>query len=394
MGRVRLWVSCVTVCGLCTIAAAQASAVTLGTTTFPSGAAPFGCTPSAFYVQTATDSASQYTVPAGGGQVISWSTNTNGDASGGSLALLVLRPTGSGSYAIVGFDSETLPNPLPAVATFTLASPIAVTGGEQLGLYYNSGALEQCFYTGGGGIPKADTWTAGTPAAAPTVGATYTPSIAMATGGVLNVAAELMPNEDVSVTGAAMPSAITAGGVGEYLFAVSRSGPGVAPITFADTVPNGLRILSAVASFGTCAVAGQAVSCTIDGAGATGAGASVSIVVAASSAGAFTDTAGVSTSSPDPHAGDNTTSATLTVNPPAASPCKTIALAGAPLAVAKTVIPALNCKLGKITKKTSNRVHKGNVISSNPGPGKTLVAGSAINVVVSSGPPKKRKRTK
>ena len=391
MGRIRLWVGCVTVCGVSAIAAAPASALTLGTTTFPSGAAPTGCTPSAFYVQTATESALRYTVPAGGGRITSWSTNTTGDAAGGPMALLVLRPTEIGSYAIVGFDSQTLPNPLPDVATFTLASPITVTGGEQLGLYYNAGPLEQCFYTGGAGIAQADTWTAGTPVVAPTVGATYTPSIGMQNGGLINVSAQLAQDEDVSVTGAAMPSSITAGGVGEYLFTVSRSGPGTAPITFADRMPSGLRILSAVASFGSCAVAGQAVSCTIDG-GATSAGASVSIVVSATSAGTFTDPASVSTALSDPQPANNSTSATLTVNPPAASPCKTIALAGAPLAVAKTVIPALHCKLGRVTKKTSKTVHKGDVISTSPGPRKTLVAGSAINIVVSSGPPKKTKR--
>lgn len=92
------------------------------------------------------------------------------------MALLVMRPTGADSYAVVGFDSQTLPNSLPGVATFTLASPIAVTGGEQLGLYYSSGPLEQCYYTGGA-IPQADTWTAGAPVAAPAVGATYARSI-------------------------------------------------------------------------------------------------------------------------------------------------------------------------------------------------------------------------
>jgi hypothetical protein len=391
VGRVRLWVSCAAACGMFAIVVAPASALTLGTTTFPGGAAPIGCTPSAFYVQVATDSALQYTVPAGGGQITGWSTNTTGDAAGALMALLVLRPTAGGSYAVVGFDSETLPNPLPAVATFALASPIAVTGGEQLGLYYSSGPLEQCFYTGGAGIPPADTWTAGTPAAAPTAGAIYTPSIGITSGGLINVSAQLAPNDDVSVAGAAVPPSITAAGVGEYLFTVSHSGPGAAPITFTDTVPSGLTILSAVAGSGSCDVSGRAVSCTIDG-GATSA--SVSIVVTAPSAGTFTDAASVSTSLPDPNPANNNATAKLTVNQPAARPCKTIALAGAPLSVAKRVIPALNCTLGKVTKKASKHVRKGNVISTRPGPGKTLVASSAINIVVSEGPPKARKPKK
>jgi hypothetical protein len=87
-------------------------------------------------------------------------------------------------------------------------------------------------------------------------------------------------------------------------------------------------------------------------------------------------------------------SANFVPNPgtPAAPPCQVTKLAGAPLAVAKTVISAHNCVIGTTTKKASNKVPKGHVISTTPGPGSTLAAGAAVNVVVSSGPPK-RKRT-
>jgi Domain of unknown function DUF11/PASTA domain len=380
------------VCGVFAVTGAPASALTLGTTTIPSGASPNACTTGAFYAQSTTDGAIQYAVPSAGGEITSWSTNTTGATAGTPLTLLVLRPSG-GAYKIVGFNSETLPSPLPAsgIATFTVASPISAVGGDVLGLY-GSATSVTCFFSGGPSIPAADIISAAAAVAPPAVGSTYTPAVS-APNILTNVAATLVQSEDVSMTGSAMPSSITAGGAAEYSFNVSHAGPTTVPITFTDTVPSGLTILSAVAGSGTCTVTGQAVSCTIN-ADSSGASSSVSIVVTAPSAGRFTDTASVSTSLADPSTANNSASATLTVNRPARTPCKTIALAGAPLSVARTVIPALNCKVGKITKKASRNVHKGNVISTSPGPGKTLTAGSKVNVVVSAGPPKRKRKRK
>jgi hypothetical protein len=88
-------------------------------------------------------------------------------------------------------------------------------------------------------------------------------------------------------------------------------------------------------------------------------------------------------------------SANFVPNPGTPAPsCQVTKLAGVSLAVAKTVIPAHNCKIGKTTKKASNKVRKGHVISTTPGPGSTRAAGTAVNVVVSSGPPKHTKRPK
>jgi hypothetical protein len=128
-----------------------------------------------------------------------------------------------------------------------------------------------------------------------------------------------------------------------------------------------------------------------------GTGAPVSIIVSAPTAGKYADTATVAGSLTDPNPANNVASATLTVNAPALTPpppCKTIQLAGAPLALAKVVIPALNCTVGKVTSKASKTVRKGFVISTSPGPGATLAAGSVVNIVTSSGPPKKKKKSK
>jgi beta-lactam-binding protein with PASTA domain len=68
-------------------------------------------------------------------------------------------------------------------------------------------------------------------------------------------------------------------------------------------------------------------------------------------------------------------------------------LKGLSLALAKRVITAVNCKLGKVTKAASKKVKKGVVISSSPGAGKTLANGTKIKVVQSSGPSRKKGRT-
>jgi hypothetical protein len=77
--------------------------------------------------------------------------------------------------------------------------------------------------------------------------------------------------------------------------------------------------------------------------------------------------------------------------PPPAPPCQVTKLSGRLLAVAKSVIAGHNCKVGKTTKKASKKVRKGYVISTTPGPGSTRPAGTAVNIVVSSGPPKQKK---
>ncbi len=370
MGRIRIAVVVLVVAGLVAVAPSSASALTLGTTTFPAGVTATGCPAGAFFTESATDSAYDYMVPAGGGQISSWSTSTTEATAGAPLTLLVLRPNGT-EYTIVGFDSETLPTPLPAsgIATFNLASPITVKGGELLGLY-GSATTVACYFSGPA-IPTAEMITAGAPVGAPSVGANYKSTVS-AGSYLVNVAANLVQSLDAGVSGSATPSPITAGNAAEYAFTVTNGGLATGPITFTDAVPSGLSIISAVAGSGDCSTAGQAVTCMISGLTA-GASAPVSIIVSASNPGSYADAASVSASLPDPNPANNSAAATLIVNPvpaPAAIPappappvlplanCTVLQLAGAPLAVAKVVIPALNCKVGKITSKASKTVHK------------------------------------
>jgi hypothetical protein len=112
--------------------ASASSALTLGNTTRPIPSNTSPCAPGHLFWQSTTDASYNYAVPAGGGTVTSWSINTAGDVPGVSVTFVVVRP--GSPNTVVGTDTETLPNPLPAVATFTLAHPITVAPGDTLGL--------------------------------------------------------------------------------------------------------------------------------------------------------------------------------------------------------------------------------------------------------------------
>jgi beta-lactam-binding protein with PASTA domain len=70
---------------------------------------------------------------------------------------------------------------------------------------------------------------------------------------------------------------------------------------------------------------------------------------------------------------------------PAKKQCKVPAVAGKTQAAAKKALKKANCAVGKVTKKSSKKVAKGKVISSNPKKGTTKKAGTKVKLTVSSG---------
>jgi uncharacterized repeat protein (TIGR01451 family) len=66
--------------------------------------------------------------------------------------------------------------------------------------------------------------------------------------------------------------------------------------------------------------------------------------------------------------------------------CKVPKVVGLTLAKAKAKIRKAHCGVGKIRKKVSSRKKKGHVLSQKPKPGKTLPAGSKVNLTVGKGP--------
>ena len=95
----------------------------------------------------------------------------------------------------------------------------------------------------------------------------------------------------------------------------------------------------------------------------------------------------------DPVTTNNKATATFTAVT-ASTKCVITGLANVPLSTAKKLLGDLNCKVGKVTKTSSSKVAKGNVIKTTPGSG-SLPAGTKVAIVQSSGPkPKKHKRPK
>jgi hypothetical protein len=109
---------------------AAAGAVTIGQT--GTGAT---CGNTGFIVQTGVSAGTSFTVPAGNWTLTQWSTQAS--AVGGTMAVLVFRPTAApGSYLVVGAGS---PMVLTPSVRNSFAASIAVQGGDLLGLWASLG---------------------------------------------------------------------------------------------------------------------------------------------------------------------------------------------------------------------------------------------------------------
>jgi hypothetical protein len=370
--------------GLAQCASASASSVSLGETAAAMG---FPCTANGF--ETMADPATpSYTVPVGGGAIVSWSTATYAPAHAGSpITLLALVPSGGSNYKLAGFDKETLPTPLPAgnIATFTIPSGIEVPAGAILGLS-STATTEECDFTGDPG----DSIYFGT-SPTPENGAVFMRSAGGS--GSVNVSADLVQTVDAGLTGTAAPATTSAGGAAAFNFSLTNTGSSSGRTTVFDTVPKGLSVVAAISGSGSCTTSGQLVTCTTEPI-ARGSTTPISIVVKASAAGSFTDTATAASSLfSDPNIANNVASVDLVVTPvpTAAAQCRVVALKAIPLKVAKSVLRALDCAIGKVSKKASKSVAKGSVISTSPGSG-GRPAGTKVAIIESSGKPKRKHR--
>lgn len=397
-------------------AVASAATTTLGSTTPEAGSLFSPCVGSTgpdvnFQLQDSTTT--PYTVPAGSWALTNWSTYTagGGDTAGGGLTLVVLHPQSGGSYGVVAVDTETLPTPLPSggVATFTPSQSILVGGGDLLGLYMPATPTQDCSWHGGTGAPSADVIDSLTPNGPPAVGQTLSPDTAEGpspAGYQMNLAVTLTPAgvEDAALSTAAGPSNATAGFPALLSSTVSNNGPATQPITFTDKVPTGLAIESVSAGSGSCTRSGQSVVCTLDL--AVGQSAPVDIIVTPHAAGSFANSVSVSlpTGVTDPNAANNSASANLAVAAASTVPadstvpaavqavCLVPRIGGTPLGVARRVLGALDCRVGRV-KHVHSRHAKGTVLRTLPGAGH-YAAGRLIGLVVSSGPGKHHNRAR
>jgi hypothetical protein len=296
-------------------------------------------------------------------------------------------PSGGSNYRLAGFDSATLPTPLPAdnLATFTIPAGIEVPAGTILGLS-STATTEECDFSGD---PDDSIYFGSAPA--PAQGATYTRSAAGP--GSVNVSADLVQTVDAGLTVGAAPVSTTAGGAAAFSFSLGNTGSSTGRVSVFDNVPKGLSVIAAISGSGSCVTSGQVVTCTTQPL-APRSTTPISIVVKTSTAGTFTDTATAASSLfSDPNTANNVASADLTVTPvPAApAPCRVVALKGVRLSTAKSVLRALSCAVGKVSKKASKTVAKGDVISTSPRSG-SRPAGTKVAVVESTGKPKHKRR--
>jgi large repetitive protein len=120
---------------------------------------------------------------------------------------------------------------------------------------------------------------------------------------------------DVQITGFASTGQPPRGSPFSFTFQVKNGGPfGVADVTFSDTLPDGFPVNGVIASAGVnCSSAGQAVTCDLGG---LAVGAQAQIVVSTSvpaTALIATNTASVTSSSPDSNPANNSVGVTVQV---------------------------------------------------------------------------------
>lgn len=367
------------------LAAVASADTTLGSVGVPGGSpGSNGCSGN---VATQLSSATgvDFTVPAAGGAINSWQTNTTNANPGASVTLVVLRPTANNMYTVVASDTESLPNPLPVsnVATFPLSTPIVVSGGETLGLM--APAPGACYWRGGS-TPGVDSVIA-MPVSGPlTPGQTLTPLLTESSD-VMNVAANLVTRQDVGLTASTVPSTVTMGTPALLTSTVSNAGPSSSPFTVASTIPAGLKIDSAAAGSGSCTISGQQVTCTITGL-APGQSVPLDIVVTPTVARGYTYNVLAVTGGlwPDPNPANNTASAQLSAvaAPQHAAQCFVPTLKGVRAPLAKKMLSLLGCHVGKVKRVHSKSVAKGAVIKTTPGAG-TYAVGKVVNLRTSSG---------
>jgi len=168
----------------------------------------------------------------------------------------------------------------------------------------------------------------------------------------------------------------------QYTIVVTNngSGPTVDPVTVTDTVPSGETLVSMTGSGWTC----SGNTCTESsalGAGLSYGAITVTVNVAANATSPQVNTASVFTAT-----GGGAASATASDSTIISSQVSVPNVVGDTQAAATTAITGAGLKVGTVTNQTSGSVTAGDVISESPVAGTMVASGSAVNLVVSTGP--------
>jgi hypothetical protein len=161
---------------------------TLGSVSIPSGADHRPCD-GAVIAETASDPSTPYTVPSSG-TITSWRVVNFADP-GNAITLVVLKNTGGFNYSVVGADTHTIPATITDVLSFTVGSPITVSGGEILALYSPTVTFD-CYFQDGE-TPLTDELISLQTLSTPTAGQPLTEDDSSGPGYRLNLEATLTP---------------------------------------------------------------------------------------------------------------------------------------------------------------------------------------------------------
>ena len=185
---------------------------------------------------------------------------------------------------------------------------------------------------------------------------------------------------DPSVSATVTPSTIGVGDLAVMTGTVAGAGPGTAHsavLHFATTA--GLDFVSTLPSAG-CALSTD-LACPL-GTLATNGSVPFVAVVKGASTGAKTLTASIATSDPDSNAANNSASGTVTVEQRVPLVCTVPSLKGLTKTIAKRLLEAVHCKLGKASKKKAKKGKRGTVIKQSKKAKTVLPAGSDVNVTL------------
>jgi uncharacterized repeat protein (TIGR01451 family) len=125
----------------------------------------------------------------------------------------------------------------------------------------------------------------------------------------------VISSADLSITKTDAPDPVVAGTPLTYTLHVANAGPSAAiGVTVTDTLPGGVTFGAATPSQGTCTLAGGTLTCAL-GTIAPGATATVTVTVTPTAPGTISNTAVVTSSTPDPASGNDADTEPTTVLP-------------------------------------------------------------------------------
>ena len=213
-------------------------------------------------------------------------------------------------------SSVTVSDPLPAGTTFVSATPTAGTCSESAGTV--SCSLGNMAVAGTATIVITVTVGANVPAGPLTNTATASsPTLDPTTPNTATDETDVVTEADLVLTKTATPATVFAGNQVTYTLTAHNAGPSDAQAAVVtDELPSGVSFISAAPASAGCSAAGQEVTC---GLGTLVAGATappitiVAGVQASTAAGTITNTATVSSATPDPDLTNNSSSAGTTV---------------------------------------------------------------------------------